>query len=160
MFISSLKLFSKTCQILKTEVTSNNIEALTGAIKMIQKFSRLASSSKHNLDGRGTKSADNCFLSFFQMETIFAVKQVISALMVDEPCCVGEDQMSIPILVEYLADGSFCGCLTAGIATNAGPYSELNFEKKIQCGGFMNLMSWSIRYGRTKPMTAGFALQA
>jgi uncharacterized OsmC-like protein len=131
---------------IKNGVNLDNIEALTGAIKNDPKVALVQFKAQSEWKG-GTKSAVTVSELFSNGNNIRSEASKFH-LMVDEPAVLGgSDEHPNP--VEYLA-AALCGCLTAGIATNAALFgTEL---EKINVEVLVNFdVHGVLGMDRTKP---------
>ncbi|WP_075349960.1 OsmC family protein [Algoriphagus marinus] len=116
---------------IKNGVNLDNIEALTGAIKNDPKVALVQFKAKSEWKG-GTKTSVTVSELFSNGNNIRSEASKFH-LMVDEPAVLGgSDEHPNP--VEYLAS-ALCGCLTAGIATNAALFGteleKINVEVSV-----------------------------
>ncbi len=117
---------------IKNGVNLDNIEALVGAIQNDPKVAQVQFKAESEWKG-GTKAAVTVSELFSNGQNIRSETSKYS-LMVDEPAVLGgTDEHPNP--VEYLAS-ALCGCLTAGIATNAALFGT-DLEK-IKVEVFVN----------------------
>ncbi len=100
---------------IKNGVVLDNIEQLVGAIQQDPNVAKVQFKAQSEWIG-GTQAKVTISEMFSNGQNMFGPERNFS-LKVDEPAVLGgKDEYPNP--VEYLAT-ALCGCLTAGIATNA-----------------------------------------
>lgn len=100
---------------IKNGVILDNIEQLVGAIQQDPNVAKVQFKAKSEWNG-GTQAKVTISEMFSNGQNMFGPERNFN-LIVDEPAVLGgKDEYPNP--VEYLAS-ALCGCLTAGIATNA-----------------------------------------